>query len=68
MSRGVVEGASVAAGSDSTWCGSEGCLGAERFAGVGQYGCIRFAFDLCPVFREMLGAAIGAAFALLAEK
>ena len=68
MSGGVVEGATVAAGSDSTGCGCQGCLSAEWLAGVGQDGCARFAFDLCPVSSKMLGAAIGAGFALLTEQ
>ena len=67
MSGSVVEGAAVAVGPDSTRCGCEGCLSAEGLAGVGQDGCARFAFDLCPVSSEVFGAAVGAGFALLAE-
>ena len=61
----VVQGAAVAVGSDSARSGREGCLSAEGFAGISQDGCFRFAFDLCPVARQMLNAAIGAGLALL---
>ena len=68
MSGGVVKSAAVATGSDATGCGCQGCLSSEWLAWVGQDGCARFAFDLCPVFRQMFVAAIGAGFALLAEQ
>ena len=67
MPRGVVQGTAVAAGSDSAGRGCERGLSAEGFAGISQDGCSRFPFDLCPVARQMLDAAVAAGFALLAE-
>lgn len=66
MSGSVVQRATVAVGSDSAGRGCERRLSAEGFAGVSQDGCLRFAFDLCPVSCQMLDTSIGAGFALLA--
>ena len=67
MPRRVVQGAAITVGPYTAGCGRERGLSAEGFAGVGQDRCSRFAFDLCPVARQMLDAAVAAGFALLAE-
>ena len=68
MPRRVVQRAAITVRPDSAGRGREGSLSAERFSGISQDRCVRFPFDLCPVARQMLDAAVAASFALLAQQ